>query len=317
VALSLVDTHVHAFPNDTVGLDWMTGLGVRKSRTGSITELGGLMAQSNIDRAVLLLLEPGRAEKGEHSESNIVSKETVTREQLGRIERYNRWGCSIAAADSRYIPFIGVDVQVMSDKEISEEIALMKSAGAKGVKIAPASMAVYPNDPLMEPVFRACVLHDLPLLSQSGDGAGQAPGAGMDPYGRPRYWDDVLAAFPQLVVILAHLGRGFEQDLVNLARKYPNVYTDTSMRLSGLGKPGRWTAEELVRMIRSVGADRVLFGSNFPFVNPAVYAMIVSQLPLTEAELAMVGHENFDRIVPVDTRNPAGSIIHDVGVDGR
>jgi len=296
VPLDVVDVHTHAFPDQITGREWAASVGVPDSkRSGHIAELGSLMAEGGIGRAVILLFD-----RGPDIYAALIaagrSKEFAMQEVKGQILAYNRWGCDVAAREPRYLPFIGVNARFMSPVEVRQEIAAMKVAGAAGVKIVPAAMGVYPNDRLLDPIFEACTEHGMPLLSQSGRDGG-APSVGADAFGRPKYWADVMARFPGLTLVLAHLGRGHEDDIVDLTHRFSNVFTDTSLRLSGLGKPDRWTAADLVEMIRRIGVDRVLFGSNYPFVNPAVYVTILEQLPLKDRERRMIAAENFDHLM--------------------
>ena len=57
---------------------------------------------------------------------------------------------------------------------------------------------------------------------------------------------------------LAHLGIGAEGDVAALTSRYPNVMADTSMQL-GVRPP-----DDIVAIIRRIGVDRVLFGTDWP-----------------------------------------------------
>jgi predicted TIM-barrel fold metal-dependent hydrolase len=294
---SLVDAHTHAFPDEEQGRAWAESLGITNpSRSGFHEELDDLLHRGGIRAAVILLYYPAHDRLRELLDlgSSLGDAREAVRDA---IHAYNRWGLDAAAANARFIPFVGVNARFMSADEIRAEILDGCANGARGVKITPGSMQAYANDPLLEPIFEACIEAEIPLLSQSGRGSGAAPSPGADPFGHPKYWLEPLRRFPKLNVILAHMAHGFEDELIDLLAVRSNAYTDTSMRLSGLGKPDRYTAEELVATIRKLGVERVLFGSNYPFVNPAVYAEIFADLPLGEAERAAVGHENFERLV--------------------
>jgi predicted TIM-barrel fold metal-dependent hydrolase len=89
---------------------------------------------------------------------------------------------------------------------------------------------------------------------------------------------------------------GAEQDTIRLANKYPNVFTDTSLRLHEVGKPGGWSLKETAEMFRRIGVDRVLFASNYPFVNQSDYVEVMEKLPLTDDERRQIGFMNFDRV---------------------
>jgi predicted TIM-barrel fold metal-dependent hydrolase len=295
----IVDAHTHAFPDEHFGMDWQHSVGVREpKRTGHIDELGNLMEQAGIDRAVVLLwarageLHERLAAAGELSEGEV--RERVR----AQIDEYNRWGCELARRDQRFLAFVGINVRYLAAEEIAGEIDGLVAAGASGVKIIPPSMRLYADDPALRPVFARCAELGLPILSQSGSGGGEPPYPGADHYGRPGRWAPVLREFPDLTVILAHSGLGYEEDVVALAADHERLFTDTSLRLSRLGRPGHPTPEELVGLYRRIGVEHVLFGTNFPFVDPVAYRRKLDALPFDDAERELVAGANFLRAVP-------------------
>jgi uncharacterized protein len=129
------------------------------------------------------------------------------------------------------------------------------------------------------------------VLSQSG---ASRKSDEEEAWGHPEYFDAVLAAYPSVTVQLAHLGIGAEDDVAVLTSRFPNVVADTSMQL-GAGPP-----DEIVAIIRRIGTDRVLFGTNYPLVDQSACVAIFEALPLTDAERHQIGYENASRLL---TRN--------------
>jgi predicted TIM-barrel fold metal-dependent hydrolase len=293
----IVDAHAHAFPTVAWGHEWQRMLGVGEPRrSGQIDELAAIMDAASIDRTVLLL----NARSGEYHEELLaagVEEDDALERVRAQILELNRWGLEAAAADRRFLPFVGVSVRFQTEAQIVAEIDALAARGAKGVKIIPPSMLAYADDPRLWPVYERCAALGLPLLSQSGSGGGPRPDPDADHYGRPARWDAALREFPSLTVILAHLGHGYEEDIVELCARHDHVYTDTSLQLSRLGRDGHPTPEQLVALIRAIGSDRVLLGTNYPFVDPGAYVARLDELPLTDAEKAGVAGENFVRAV--------------------
>jgi hypothetical protein len=110
------------------------------------------------------------------------------------------------------------------------------ACGARGIVLLPGLHGFYGNDRRVWPIYEMAQSFQLPILAQSGD-AGPLPPRGRGHWGRPRYFGDVAASFPKLRLILGHLGKGYESEIAVLTRRYPNVYTETSMRVSGLVEP--------------------------------------------------------------------------------
>lgn len=295
----IVDAHTHAFPTAEFGLEWQQMLGVEQPRrTGQIDELRALMDAGGIDRAVVLLY----ARSGELHERLALDGELDGRRIRERVRsqifEYNRWGCDLAAADSRFLAFVGINVRYLDAEEAVAEIEEMAARGASGVKIIPPSMRLYADDPLLWPVYERCAQLGLPVLSQSGSGGGDPPHPGADHFGRPRHFEKVLSTFPDLTLILAHLGLGYEQDVVELAARHERLFTDTSLRLSRLGRPGQPSVDQLVELIRKIGVEHVLLGTNYPFVDPVAYRERLAALPIGEHERSLIAGENFLRALP-------------------
>ena len=288
----MIDGHVHAFPDAAWGRSWQSEAGFEPHRDGTLRDLVARMESASIEAAVLLLFaRPGRRGRGEAAPA---------------IRALNRWGLDAAGRDPRLLPFIGVDPNALSPDEVVAEIRAGAGAGARGVKLVPPQMRLYADDPLLEPVFATCVELALPVLSQSGVG-GTAPPGPRGPYGRPSAWDRVLRRFPELRLVLAHLGRGLEHELVELVRAHENVMTDTSLRLGGPHEPWRHAAAAgLVDLLRRVGAERVLFGTNYPLTDPVEYVERFRALPLTDRERELIGRGNAVRLVASSAGGLAG-----------
>lgn len=99
--------------------------------------------------------------------------------------------------------------------------------------------------------------------------------------------DRLLAAFPTLNVVMAHPGKyGGCGAMYALCEKHRNAFLD----LSGGGLP-RW---HMLRWgIDRLGAGRILFGTDYPVINPGMYLAGVLSEPLTDAERKAVLHDNF------------------------
>jgi predicted TIM-barrel fold metal-dependent hydrolase len=292
----MIDAHAHSYPTAKMGLQWQRTMAHDPKRSGHVDELRASMDAAGIERTIVLLW----TRAGERHEQLIddgmddaEARSIVRRE----IDELNRWGCEEGARDGRIVPFVGINVRYIARDEIRGELDALVDLGARGVKLIPPSMRLYANDKLLLPLYERCEQLGLPITSQSGTGGGEPPTPGGDHFGRPRYWDDVLTTFPRLNVTLAHLGHGYEDDVVELARRHENLRTDTSLQLSGLGRPGRRSPDELVALIRRIGTDRVLFGTNYPFVDQGRYAEVLAELPLTDEERGLVGSANARRLL--------------------
>jgi predicted TIM-barrel fold metal-dependent hydrolase len=112
----------------------------------------------------------------------------------------------------------------------------------------------------------------------------------------------VLEAFPDLLLNLAHVGRGdYLEEIAELCHRFPNFYTDLSHRLNEVEDPASpMTSESMAALIRKCGADKVLFGTNYPAVSPVQFARVLRGLPLTGAEIEAVANGNAKRMLRLD-----------------
>ncbi len=101
-----------------------------------------------------------------------------------------------------------------------------------------------------------------------------------DAYSQPHRIETFLQDFPEIPFILGHSGNvigGFEE-AINLAKKYDNAFLDTAFSRNVFGLP-RF-------MLNGVGAEKILFGSDMPFLNaPAqIGKWLTASIPVTARE---------------------------------
>lgn len=195
----------------------------------------------------------------------------------------------------RIIAFAGVDPRRPDAIELVE--TAIKEWGLKGLKLHPAS-GFYPNGRetyrLLE---RVCEL-GVPLLSHTG----QMPLPLYDKYCDPVYLDDILVDFPNLTVIAAHLGEGWHNTLFAMALYKLNLVTDFSRWQLAARNHYHYFCQHLRQALDMFGSDRVLFGTDGPYLRAIMtdkdYVQLVKDLPIkapegisfTEAEVeAMLG----------------------------
>ncbi|MCW2942852.1 MAG: hypothetical protein JWN00_5837, partial [Actinomycetia bacterium] len=134
-------------------------------------------------------------------------------------------------------------------------------------------------------IYDTCSDAGLVVLSHSG------PGHRGDASARPSEFGPVLQRWPNLRLVLAHLGGASWRETAELAGTYPQVAFDLSEIIEWVGAPHAPSATDLTELIRHIGADRVMLGSDFPWYDPVRTANLVDGLPGlgTEERAAILG----------------------------
>jgi uncharacterized protein len=204
--------------------------------------------------------------------------------------------CRMFKNRPEFIPFVAMDPSVLSPEELEAHFKdLVKNYGAKGIKVHPVSQQFFMNDKHMWPVYETCSKLGTPILCHSG------PAREGPQYADPRTCAEILDTFPQLKLILAHLGGGnLWRKILEVARTYPNVYFDCSEIIEWIDSPNGPSAKQLASIMRDIGAGRILMGSDFPWYDPGHCIKIIQSLPLlSEDEKSQILGRNFLRLVAV------------------
>ena len=162
---------------------------------------------------------------------------------------------------------------------IAEDVEHLIALGLKGVKIHPDVQAfALDSDKSLQ--MLAHLEGRLPVLIHTGDFRYQ--------YSNPPQVKNLLRELPNLTVIGAHFGGWsmWEQATEELAGRYENFYVDCSSSFYALSPQ---TAKKL---IERYGADRVLFGSDYPMWKPVEELQRFAAVGLSEREQRMVLYEN-------------------------
>jgi len=300
--MDVVDIHTHTYARADVGRQALAGEGW-SPYAGTVPELKTAMAGGGIAAAVMANLTPipemrdaamarlpATLPDGERAEAEA----RLTVELRGRLVRRNRWTLEAAAADPVLLPFVGLDPSVMTPGELRDELEACVAGGARGVKLHPIVQRLPPATAALWPVYELCQELELPLLFHSGF-LGRSP---WNAHARPSAFAAVLEAFPALRVVLAHLGRGHFEETVALAERFPQVVFDTCAVVTAAAVPWRLGDADAVALLRRLGIERVCFGSDYPWFDPAADAARVAALPgLTAAERAAILGGNARRIL--------------------
>jgi len=171
--------------------------------------------------------------------------------------------------------------------DFAAEIDRAESIGLRGVKIHPDIQGIDIDSPRM---MELCEILEgrMPLYLHMGDDRPQYR------FSEPKKLARVLDRFPKLEVVAAHLG-GYHawDEAVNYLAGRPNVWYDTSSAVWFI------TSEYAGELIHKLGADRVMFGTDYPVKTTAGEIERILKIDLTEKEREDIFYNNAKRFLKI------------------
>lgn len=165
----------------------------------------------------------------------------------------------VAQFPGRAVGFCGIDpLDEGAPRQLEHAV---RELGLKGIKFSP----VYSGfDPWCREAWRIYEMADelnVPMLWHQS--AAYAAKSHLE-HGNPILIDRIARAFPNLKIIIAHVGQPWTGDLVVLLRKHKQLYADLSARYYR-----QWQCYNALMLAHDYGVtDQLLFGSDWPIQTP-------------------------------------------------
>jgi len=236
--ISISEWFFHRFaPDDSYFGSWLHQKEIQSSLkrnfTGSLQNFLRSMKQASISHSVSLPVPP-----------NVIFSDIQ----------------SVAEKHPSIIPFTGVDFS--REYDVEAELRNDVKAGAKGMKLHPILQCEKLTSQKTYEAVEAFALHDLPVLLHTGVCYYYTTSVDKQNREKPLFGDikDVLkliADFSDINFIMGHAGLLQWDELKQSVRSFKNIWVDGTFK-SPTG------IRELVRVL---GADKVLFGSDWPWGN--------------------------------------------------
>ncbi len=198
---------------------------------------------------------------------------------------------SIARYPKRLIGFC--TVQPKSIDAAVAEIERCARAGARGIGEMRSDIQSFDltDEEVMTPFVAALRQHKLILLTHASEPVGH------DYRGKGAITPDVLYPFstryPDVPLVCAHWGGGlpFYALMPEVKQAMKNVYFDTA------ASPFLYSPQIYRRVADLVGADRILFGTDYPLLSPTRLLDEINTTDLSEAEKRLILSENARRLL--------------------
>jgi hypothetical protein len=215
---------------------------------GAIDRLLREMDEAGIDKTVLLALD-----------ASIAFTPSIT------LRDYNDYVADIVRRHpDRIIGFAGIDPR--RGKEAVVELQRCYDLGLRGLKLWTLT-GFYPDDERYYPLYEKVAELKLPILVHTGMGP---PGTYLK-YNQPVHVDKVAVDFPEINIIMAHLGDPWVDEAITMVIKNPNVYVDISAWEPSFKFAPFVLCQALIKIKMATGDMRkVLFGTDWPLFTPVL-----------------------------------------------
>jgi len=139
-----------------------------------------------------------------------------------------------------------------------------------GLKLHPWIQGYYASAEFLDPILDICRSYDVPVQFHTGT---------------PPYTQVLQVAYqadrhPGVRFIFSHMGLNYQwKDCIDVGKRYENTYFETC---------GISYAFAIERIIKEVGAERVMFGTDNPFLFPKTERLKIEDLSLSDEELEWI-----------------------------
>ena len=257
-AYTIIDAHAHIFPQK-----------IAEKATTAIGRFYDIPMDYPAGISEVLLAEGEKIGVSRY----LVSSAATTPAQVQSINDFIHAEC---LAHPQFLGFGTFHPQMEAPER---EIERILELGLRGIKLHPDFQTFLIDDPAVIPIYRRIAEAKLPILFHTGDNRYE--------YSRPLRLQRVMEQVPDLIAIASHFG-GYERwEESAEVFCHPNLYFDTS---SALFKLDHGTA---VDMIRHFGADRFMFGVDFPMWKHDEELERFLSLQLTEEEREQILSKTF------------------------
>ena len=200
---------------------------------------------------------------------------------------------SIARYPKRLIGFC--TVQPQSLKAALDEIERCAKGGIRGVGEMRPDMQLLDlgDEEVMNPFIEVITRHNLILLTHASEPVGhEYPGKGGI---TPDILYQIITSFPDLTLVCAHWGGGlpFYALMPEVKKAMSNVFFDTA------ASPFLYSPQIYNQVAQLVGADKILFGSDYPLLAQSRLLKEIRSLDLPEETERLILSGNAQRLLGI------------------
>ena len=200
---------------------------------------------------------------------------------LNRISRevpYEKVAAVVEKHPDRFSGLAGVD-PTRGMRGVRELEQAVREYGFVGAHLYPHWFEQPPDASRYYPYYAKCCELDVPIQMQVGHCLRYSDERPLASVTHPVALDRIACDFPELKLVGIHIGWPWTEEMIAVAYKHPNVYIGSDAH-----GPKHWP-DAFVRYIDSWGQDKVLFGTDFPVIDPERALREIAELPIRPASM--------------------------------
>ena len=263
---TVIDAHCHVYPDKIAALATANTdrfYDVTSAYHGTVGELLQVKKESGIDRF-------------------IIQSVATTPKQVRSINTF------IAGTVDEYGDCMtGLGTLHPDSADLKGDVEHILSLGLHGVKLHPDIQQFKIDDYRCLKIYELCEERGLPILMHTGDSRYD--------FSNVNRLVPVLEIYTGLTIVGAHLG-GYSnwQNACEALTGIPNLYFDCSSCF-------HWISPAQVKdIIRRYGADRVMFGTDYPMWSYKTEIPKLLSMELTGEEYEMIFHKNAEKVYRIN-----------------
>jgi len=166
----------------------------------------------------------------------------------------------------------------------------VRDYGFVGAHLYPHWFELPPDHAKYYPYYAKCCELDIPIMMQVGQNLIYQRDRRLPSVARPITLDRVAIDFPELKLLGIHIGIPWVDEMIAMAWKHENVYIGVDAYA-----PKHWPPQ-LVHYLNTYGKHKVLFGTDWPVIDPERAVAEIRDLDLRPDAQAMLMRDNALRV---------------------
>ena len=168
-------------------------------------------------------------------------------------------------------------------KDLEEAVNDM---GFVGAHLYPHWCELPPDHAKYYPYYAKCCELDIPIMMQVGHNLIYSRNRRLPSVGKPIYLDQVAIDFPELKLIGIHIGIPWTEEMISMCWKHENIFT------AGDAYAPKYWPESFVHYANSYGKNKVMFGTDWPVIDPVRAVKEVEDLGFRKEAKQLIMRDN-------------------------